>query len=323
MLDYREKIRNSLAFEMTRLDAEKNRLSHAYLFCHSDSSYSKCFSEMVSQLFLGVIDNERDIMRIEKRIHPDVIYFGEEKPVDAGTASKIVEMAQISPFEADKKIFVICAADEMNESSQNKLLKTIEEPPKNTYFILLAKSPSKLLSTILSRVKQIELDEIKAEELEEMLSAIGVDAKNAAIFANCSAGNGEFAEKLALDGGFIEFFNSVVSCLKNLSGSKDVLKFSSVFSAKNVDKEEFFNIMMMLIRDVQIALTKKYELISFKNIQNELIEISSGLNFVATKTLIDACLFAKKQLKYNVNPTSVVDTFLFKLAEVKIRCRKL
>ena len=53
----------------------------------------------------------------------------------------------------------------MNESSQNKILKTIEEPPENTYFILAGNSNSKLLPTILSRVKQIELDEIKSEDI--------------------------------------------------------------------------------------------------------------------------------------------------------------
>lgn len=321
MLNYTKLIESSSAFNIIKLDRQKGRLSHAYLFCHVDRNFLRKFAERVCALIIDT-SSEKDVMRIEKQVHPDVMFFGVDKPVDAAAASKIVETAQVSPFEADKKIFVIVDADEMNESAQNKLLKTIEEPPQNTYFILLGASTSKFLQTVLSRVKQITLDEIEPEELAAMLCETGLSSDRATIFANCSAGNGEFAERLSSDSGFIEFFNSVVDCLKSLSGSRDVLKYSAIFSAKNVDKDEFFNIVMLLIRDIQVILSGAANLLCFKNIQADLVEISKSLNLSGTKILLEECLDAKKKLNYNVNPTSVVDYFLFKLAEVKIKCRK-
>lgn len=325
MLDYKSVIDSSNALGVVSVDFQNNRMSHAYLFLSKDSNFLMSFAERVCLLFLGdgsEQETERDKMRIMKRIHPDVLFFGEENPVDAQTATEIVEKAQISPFEADKKIFVIANADDMNESAQNKLLKTIEDPPASTFFLILANSTSKLLQTVISRVKQIELDEISGGSMALMLKNIGVSEEDSKILAGCSGGNGEFAEKLAADPNFLNFFDSVLKCLGGINCSRDVIEYSSIFSQKSVDKNEFFDLMMMLIRDVQMVIVKNYDLVLLKNKTNELKAIAGSLNLLATKTLIEACIDAKEQLKFNVNPTSVLDNFLFKLAEVKIKCKK-
>lgn len=325
MLDYKSVIDSSNALGVVSVDFQNNRMSHAYLFLSKDSNFLMSFAERVCLLFLGdgsEQETERDKMRIMKRIHPDVLFFGEENPVDAQTATEIVEKAQISPFEADKKIFVIANADDMNESAQNKLLKTIEDPPASTFFLILANSTSKLLQTVISRVKQIELDEISAGSMALMLKNIGVSEEDSKILAGCSGGNGEFAEKLAADPNFLNFFDSVLKCLGGINCSRDVIEYSSIFSQKSVDKNEFFDLMMMLIRDVQMVIVKNFDLVLLKNKTNELKAIAGSLNLLATKTLIEACIDAKEQLKFNVNPTSVLDNFLFKLAEVKIKCKK-
>ena len=258
-----------------------------------------------------------------KKIHPDVHFYGVEKAIDAPTANKIVGESGLSPFEADKKVFVLWNVQEMNEASQNKILKTIEEPPKNTYFVLACKNTSKILQTILSRVKQIELDHLSIEKICEMLEAKGVEKSNAEIYAGCSNGNGTFAEKLATDEGFVDFFNQVVMSFFEINGSRDVLKYSTIFNAKTVDKDEFFNIAMIIVRDVSMILSGEPEFVVSKNVLPRLKLISSMLNLDATSTLIESCLKSKKKLAFNVNSTAVVDDFLFKLAEVKVKCRRL
>lgn len=326
MLDYSKVIQNSKAFQTIDLDISRSRLSHAYLFVSADENYLKQFAEMVSKKFININESqniEKNNMRIERRIHPDVVFYGEDKNIDVSTVADIVEASNVSPFEADKKIFVLSGAGKMNEASQNKLLKSIEEPPKNTFYLMCAMSTTKILQTILSRVKRVDLDELKTEEICEMLEAKGVDKTKSNIFASCASGNGTFAEKLATDDGFVEFFNNIVSCLFEINGSRDVLKYSNLFSAKTVDKEEFINIVQLLVRDIMMIISKKEELVICKNVLNKLKVISSSLTLSAAESLMEACYAEKHKLAFNVNSTAVVDDFLFKLAEVKVKCRRL
>lgn len=326
MLDYSKIIKNSKAFKTIDLDIERSRLSHAYLFVSADENYLKNFAELVAKKFINLNETvyaEKNNLRIEKRIHPDVIFYGEDKNIDTATVTDIVDASNISPFEADKKIFVLANTQKMNESAQNKLLKSIEEPPKNTFYLMCATNTTKILQTILSRVKRVDLDELVASDIAEMLEDKGTEPQKAQIFASCASGNGTFAEKLATDDGFVEFFNNIVSALFEIKGSRDVLKYSSVFSAKNIDKEEFINVAMLLLRDIMMIISKKEELVICKNVIAKLKVISSDLSLAGVQTLVETCYAEKQKLSFNVNNTAVVDDFLFKLAEVKVKCRRL
>ena len=250
-------------------------------------------------------------------------FFGLDKNIDAETASSIVENSSYSPFESDKKVFLLFNVQNMNESAQNKILKTIEEPPRNTYFILAASSANKLLPTIISRVKQIELDTIKTEDICKLLMNAGTPATKAEICADSANGNASYAEKLATDDTFIDFYNQIVSAFFDINGSRDVLKYSVYFNGKNIDTKEFLNIFMILARDISMINSKSEGLVINKNCLTKLKIVASMLNLNATDALIEECLKQKKNLEFNVNPTSVVDSVLFKLAEVKVKCRRL
>ncbi len=326
MLDYEKVILKSHAYKMISKDIEMSRISHAYLFVSADENYLYKFAEKFAGMLININDSEnaeRNIMRVNKHIHPDVKFYGlGGGKIDVGVVSNICESAEVCAFEADKKVFVLLDANDMNEASQNKILKTIEEPPKNTFFILCATATSKILPTILSRVKQIDLDEISTAEIAEMLKLGGVGKENAEVYASCANFNASFAEKLACDDCFVDFFNNIVSCFFEINGSRDVLKYSCIFNAKNINVKEFFDIAMLISRDISLVISGKQELVVCKNVLTKLKVIASSLNFDATTVLIKTAIEAKKQLSFNANSTAIVDEFLFKLAEVKVKCRK-
>ncbi len=326
MLNFLEVIENSKALDIVKKDLSNGRLSHAYLFLSPDENYLTSFCEYVCKLLINDKNEEvvnKNNLRIDKHIHPDVKFFGEEKAIDVKIATQIVEEADFSPFESDKKIFVILNAGEMNEASQNKILKTIEEPPKNTYFLLAAASKSRILQTILSRVKEIKLEEISPDGIEHMLVETGVPAQNAQIVASCANGNATFAEKISLDKNFIQFYNSILAMFSGLEGSKDVLKFSVMFTDKKVDKNEFFDIATGMIRDLLVIKAGSEKLILNKNILPNLKEVAKKLNEASLIELLGVCVHCKEMLAFNVSGAAVVDEFLFKLAEVKVKCRRL
>ncbi len=325
MLNYKDIIDGSNAFNLIKQDALRSRLSHAYLFLNSDKNYLTKFSETFCLMLLDKESPEisdKNKIRIEKRVHPDIKFFGEDKVIDTETVSHIVEDAQVAPFEANIKIFILSGVELMNETAQNKILKTIEEPPRNTYFLLLCLSKERMLPTILSRVKQVELDSPTTEQISKMLVSNGIDSRLADIYASCSDSNAEFAEKLAVDENFLTLFGKVNSAFAGINGSRDVLEYSSYFSNKNVDKKEFVQIALMICRDLQMVLLNKSELVCLKSELSKLKLIAANLSLDGANQISQACLRAKKELFFNVNPTAVSDSLLFKIAEVKVKCKK-
>ena len=85
----------------------------------------------------------------------------------------------------------------MKEVGSNKLLKIIEEPPKDTLFLLVSEEPDKIIATIQSRTQRVEVPRIAQEDMENALQArMGLTFEDAKMIAQQSAGNWEQAEEL-------------------------------------------------------------------------------------------------------------------------------
>ncbi|HEX8171120.1 MAG TPA: DNA polymerase III subunit [Thermoanaerobaculia bacterium] len=99
-------------------------------------------------------DDCMSCQRIDRRIHPDVHFIevgGEKKMISIDQIRDLVENATMRPYEGRTKVFIVDPADGMTPGGANSLLKTLEEPPRDTNFILLTRSPDLLLPTIRSR----------------------------------------------------------------------------------------------------------------------------------------------------------------------------
>lgn len=96
--------------------------------------------------------------RIERRMHPDVHMIevgGERKLISVEQIRELVAAAGMRPYEAHNKVFIIDPADALSPGGSNSLLKTLEEPARDTTLILLTRSPDLLLPTIRSRCQMI------------------------------------------------------------------------------------------------------------------------------------------------------------------------
>lgn len=101
--------------------------------------------------------------RIEKGLHPDVLLYGvadegeeEETQIKIETVREIAYQMSISPLEGRAKICIIDECHRLNAAAGNALLKTLEEPAPNRYFILLTTQPGNILPTILSRTLEFK-----------------------------------------------------------------------------------------------------------------------------------------------------------------------
>ena len=145
--------------------AARQRLAHAYLFHGADAigkrTTAQCFAQALlcerpSGADLDACGNCRSCRHVDARIHPD--YFMIEPDRELATPQiKIEQIREIEqqilykPLLADRKICVIDDADRLTIGAANALLKTLEEPPDHSLFILITSRPSSLPATIRSR----------------------------------------------------------------------------------------------------------------------------------------------------------------------------
>ena len=161
------------------------------------------------------------------RTLPDwLLYLGAEGnrqgniPVEE--TRKLLQKISLKPFEAPFKVVFLWHAESLNASSGNALLKTLEEPPSSTLFILICSDPQKLLTTIISRTQRIQIGTVEEDALAAYLvGQAQIDPEKAQHLAMSSEGNISWAldkamnENLSMATWFAEWMRAVYS--KNLS----------------------------------------------------------------------------------------------------------
>ena len=113
--------------------------------------------------------------RIERRTHPDVHWTevgADKKMISVEQVRDIVAAATLRPYEGRNKVFIVDPAEALSVGGSNSLLKTLEEPPRDTIFILLTRAYDLLLPTIKSRSQPIYIggDEPRDEELASSIA---------------------------------------------------------------------------------------------------------------------------------------------------------
>jgi DNA polymerase III delta' subunit len=103
-------------------------------------------------------------------IHPDVVTLVREGaanivPIES-VRTQVIGRVGLPPHEADTRVFVVEEATAMAPPAANALLKTLEEPPARTLFVLCTTAPEQLLPTIRSRCQRIRFDGSSGAVLE-------------------------------------------------------------------------------------------------------------------------------------------------------------
>ena len=94
-------------------------------------------------------------------------------------------MRRITPFlgttagEGGWRVVIVDPADDMNRSAANAILKNLEEPPRKTLFLLVARSRGALLPTILSRCRTLQLSPLSPEDAERVVAAVAPELAGA------------------------------------------------------------------------------------------------------------------------------------------------
>ncbi|NHM13969.1 ATP-binding protein [Xiamenia xianingshaonis] len=158
----------------TAVTAEK--VTHAYLFVGPAGSHKMLAALSFSQALLcpkgakGPRGGECGACdacgKVRRRKHPDVRVFEPEGAQGylLEQVRDIVGDASLAPIQADRKIYIVDRADLLSVQAANAFLKTLEEPPDNVTFILLARSREGVLPTVSSRCQIVPFRTIPSQE---------------------------------------------------------------------------------------------------------------------------------------------------------------
>jgi DNA polymerase-3 subunit delta' len=115
--------------------------------------------------------------RIARGVHPDVMVItpGDNGAIKIDQIRDVVDRVGFRPFEGRRRIVVIDEADTMVPGAQNALLKTLEEPPSSSVFILVTARPDMLLPTVQSRCPRLRFQSMAREEVDSDAREIAQD----------------------------------------------------------------------------------------------------------------------------------------------------
>lgn len=155
------------AFALISHAVDGGRAAHGYLVC--GDLRGQC-DRLVDLVLAKLFPDEA--AQVASRSHPDVMWLEPqgksrtikvERPKNAdssegpGMRDGIVEPMSVTSFSGGWKVGVIVGADRMQPAAANAFLKTLEEPPPKTMFLLLTDAPDAILPTIVSRTQRIDL----------------------------------------------------------------------------------------------------------------------------------------------------------------------
>jgi DNA polymerase-3 subunit delta' len=143
--------------------------------------------------------------RIARGAHPDVVCVApnEKGTIPVDVAREVIASASYRPFEARRRVVIIDEADRMQPPAQNALLKTLEEPPPSSMFVLVTSRVDALLITVRSRCPRLRFGRLTTEEVAHVLTATrGIEGAQALALA--AVADGSVSRALAADAGDLD-----------------------------------------------------------------------------------------------------------------------
>lgn len=162
-------------------------------------------------------------------------------------ASDINRFVSLSSYEGGHRFCIIWLVEMMNKDAANKLLKSIEEPPEKTVFLLITEREDLLLPTILSRCQTVKFNPLSDDEVTKFLmsdsslqqkqikqavSAAGGDLREALLIA--AAADEEFESR------FVDWVRNAFMAKKNVVALRSLIKWSEDLSNWPREKQNQF-----------------------------------------------------------------------------------
>lgn len=294
-----------------------NELSHSYLFFGPDSVGKRLTAVTFAKALncLGAKDDACGVcascVKIDNKNHPDVSFIEVAEKKDTISIEQIRDLQErtgLRPYEARKKVFIIQDAHLMTEPAANCLLKTLEEPPRDSIIILVTSRPEELLLTVRSRCKQIRFASLELKARIELAGKAGLSEEEVKFVSDIGVMNAPGAGS-----GVFEYKNRV---LEEFISSRDLLDENSpIFENIRDNKAFIISVLASWFRDMLVlkAGAGKDFLINHDRLA-ELKRSEAGYSLGELQAALGDIQFAYFCLERNVGPKLALNDLKLKIS---------
>ena len=254
-------LKQTRAYGLIKTEEERGGLSHAYLLLFDDARNLRDALKTFVKPFFSCSEEKTEAEKrrsalIDNETFSDCLFFPEnEKKFMVEDAERITEESTLKPVEGEKKAFVISGFDFATPAAQNKLLKLLEDPPEGVVFLLGACTSYPVLSTVLSRVKTIEISAFQPTEIESCLARNyggRYEMNDYELCAAASGGSLGVAQDMLDSGAYKELISEAFSlCLSTPATLPAIVK--KVGDTKR--KKELLSLLRIVFRDALLLKT--------------------------------------------------------------------
>lgn len=303
---------------------QENKLPHALLFSGIDGIGKLLTAKMLAKSLLCCNSQQGNMAcgycnsckMFDEQNHPDFYYLEPE-----GKTRKLIKIEQIrqiqakialSPYLSDKQLVIINDAQYLNDTAGNSLLKTLEEPIGEVFFILITSNKDMILPTILSRCMKIYFAPLSYLDVAKVLQQkIQIEEDKAKIIARLSGGSILKAMQF-IDDDALALRQKALSCLQDNFSIKDIWSFIDELSSFERNKiNDIMSHLQMLLRDLLLMkVNKDSDIIYNQNIKDDLLNIQNKydeVNLLTKLTLVEEIL---KRLNSNADIKLILQKFI-------------
>src|SRR5262247_2936210 len=188
--------------------------------------------------------------KIDSGVHPDVQLITVEEDatqIKIAQIRQLLTMLELQPLEGRNKVFIIDPAELLNAEAANALLKGLEEPPENSFFILITVNVQEMLLTVRSRCQVYHFTPLTLEEIRRH----GVTDELTIRWSQGSIGRARALDVTRLKAEreiMLDFLETVVNAKEEQF--QDLLAVSAEFGKAKQDFESRVEVLAVLIADL-------------------------------------------------------------------------
>lgn len=299
--------------EALKRSVVKGTLSHGHLIVGEDGIGK---SLVARELAMHILNKTID------RDYADIIDFKcTGKSIGVDDIRNIIEEIGKKPFEGDKKVIILHNGDDITIQGQNAFLKTIEEPPKGVYIIILCQSDKSILDTIKSRCQIHKLNSLTDEEMRVYIKTKfpyvdGNDMKTLLAFSEGIPGR---VDNYMTNKSFKDIRDLSLRILMDIN-SRDtnvVVNYSKEINEKYKNFfKEILDVILFYVRDIIVYKELGDEKYILNQDMSEAIKkISFNMSFNKLNAIVRVINETRNNLDRNVNAVMTFDVMLMNMLE--------
>jgi DNA polymerase III subunit delta' len=263
-------------------------------------------------------------LRIDRHLHPDIhLVEPQGQVIKIDQIRQLQEVLTLQAYEGRVKVAILDDVGKLTVEAANSLLKTLEEPPLQTLFVLVGQHLGSLPATVTSRAQVLRFGRLSHDQVVALLRQHAREPAEAERAAHLSGGRPGIALSLQLPI-VLELRSEALQLLTQAqSGDPAIVLASAEYWAKRKgDHDLIFEMLLSIVRDLAVSQAGGDEmLLMHGDIQDALSPLAATVPAATLWDVFEIVHSTQEAIAHNANPQLAFEVMLFKIGDAYERAR--